>query len=689
MTRGIRIATALCLACMWLSPAAVCGQVPGQAPASSLQPARPADARARRQAYMRYIEAQRLKSEAQRTRNARLLEDAIRAYKETIELDPTAPEPRVDLGEVYFFFQSRTDLAEREAMEALRLDVKNVGAHLLLARLYIFTSRGEKTPRPLFLDRAMREYEKVAELDPKQAEAWAVLADIYAFKNDTPKQLQALEKWAGAPIPNDTLFYTRVMNADLSSDQAWYRLSTLYLSQNRNREAVDAARRAYEANPESSDYVRNLIGILRVAGTSAEELRAYAQLMKSVGSPSLLIGYGPALIRAGRYAEAIETLREFVQYDPTNASAVGLLAIAQRRGGQRPAAIETLKAGIAKVEAGTRADLVIELGQTYEEIGRNDEAIAQYELAFDSILGRGPVTAVNTPLLGEVVNRLVRVCRRAGNQTKLQSILARTRRAIDEQNPLLDILTIETLREDGRRREALDLAQAAIRRYPEDRALKFTEALLLGELKRHKDAADVLTEMIKGRDEDAIDDAGVLLILASIQAQSGALNDAETSIRKALSLNPGDPETLVQLASVLDRAGKTPEAETILRDLLKREPDNSSALNNLGYLLVERSRDYREALALIQQAVAIDPIQGSFLDSLGWTHHKLGNQEKARETLEKALLYSRRNATIHEHLGDVLQQQGLLADARRQWEKALEYSIEADEIARLKGKLRK
>jgi predicted negative regulator of RcsB-dependent stress response len=56
--------------------------------------------------------------------------------------------------------------------------------------------------------------------------------------------------------------------------------------------------------------------------------------------------------------------------------------------------------------------------------------------------------------------------------------------------------------------------------------------------------------------------------------------------------------------------------------------------------------------------------------------------------LEKALSFTRRNPTIHEHLGDVLLKLGKLAEARRAWEKALEYSLEADETARLKGKLR-
>jgi tetratricopeptide (TPR) repeat protein len=668
---------------------------PGSAPTTSSTsgqtPPKTSDARARQQAYLRFIEAQRLKGEAQRLRNARLLDEAIRAYKETIQLDPSAAEPHVDLGELYFFFQSRRDLAEQEAQEAIRLDPNCAGAYLLLARVYLYSLRAENASRSMLIERAVRNYEKVTELDPHHAESWAMLAELYSIKNDTAKQVHALERWAGAPIPGDTLFYNAVMNSDLSSDQAYYRLSKLYLSQGKNNEAILAAKRAYESNPESNDFARNLIGILRVAGTNAEELRIYSHLIRSAGSPALMIGYGSALVRAGRYSEAIEILREYVKLDPANAAAVGLLATSERRANLRPAAIETLKAGIAKVESGVSADLQLELAQTYEELGRNEEAIAQYEQIFESLLNsssRGGLNPANSALFGEVVNRLVRVCRRAGNQAKLQSALAKTRRVIDEQNPLLDLITIEMLREDGKRREALELAQATARRRPEDRALKFTEALILSEMKRFNESAELLRSMIKGDRENATDDASVLLILSNVQMQAGRLKEAEESARKALELNPDDPEALIQLSSVFDRAKQHRESEKILRDLLKREPDNATALNNLGYFMVERGIGYEEAMKLIEQAIAIDPIQGSFLDSLGWAHFKLGNVEKARQYLEKALIYARRNSTIHEHLGDVLREAGRVAEARKQWEKALEYSIEADEIARLRGKLK-
>ncbi len=647
------------------------------------------DRAARRRAYVRFMEARRLKGEIQRLRNsARLLDEAIKAYKETIQLDPAAADPHVDLGELYFFSQGRRDLAEAEAREALKLDPNCVDAHLLLARLQIYSVRIERSWRPSVVEQAIRSYEKVAELDPKHAEAWAMLADLYGTKNDTGRQIRALEKWAGAPIPNDPLFYNSVMNSDLSADQAHYQLSRLYLSRGKNGEAILAASRAYESNPESNDYARNLIGILRVAESSGEELRVYRRLMKSSASPALMIGYSSALVRAGDHAEAIKILSEYVALDPSNSSAVGLLAIAQRRANQRSAAIETLKAGVSKADEGARMDLALELAQTYEETGRNEEAVAQYEQVFEELLSKAAQSPADSSLFGEVVNRLVRVLRRSGSEAKLQGVLAKTRRALDDRNPLLDLITIESLREDGKFREALELARAASRRRPDDRALKFTEAVILGESKNFNESADLLRSMIKGGAESAAEDAGVYVVLSGVQMQSGRLDEAEASARKALELSPDDPQALIQLSSILDRAGKHEDSEKALRELLKREPDNATALNNLGYFLVERGIGYEEALKLIEQAVAIDPTQGSFLDSLGWTHFKLGNIEKARQYLEKATIYSRRSSTIHEHLGDVLREAGRMAEARKQWEKALEYSVEADGIARLRGKLK-
>jgi tetratricopeptide (TPR) repeat protein len=647
-----------------------------------------ADSKQRQKAYLKFIEARRLKGEAQRINSRSLLEDAIRAFRETIQLDPIASEPHVDLGEIYFFYLNQPNLAEGEAQEAIRLDPQNVNGHLLMARLRIFTARSDSNVRPTLLDRAITAYEKVAELDPKNAEAWAFLSELYGMKNQMAKQIPALEKWAGAPVPTEQFFYQTLMSAELTPDRAYYQLSQIYLSQGRNSEAIDAARRAYEMNPDVGDYARNLISILRVAGNSADETRILGQLFKTANSPGLLIGYGSALIRAGRYNEAIERLRDFAAADAENAGVVGLLALAQRRAGQRKAAVETLKTALAKIESDPRTDLLLELAQTYEELNRNEEAVAEYEKAFEIYTGKGALTPANTPLFNEIVNRLAGIFRRTNNQAKLQALLSRTRRLIDEHNPLVDLLTIEGLREEGKHREALEMTQAAIRRYPDDRSLKYTEALIVSELKRPDESAELFRNLLKGRPDDTIEDAGIYLLISGVYLQHGKLKEAEEAARKSISLNPDDPESTVKLSSVLEKSGQHSAAEKALRDLLKQHPDNSMALNNLGYFLLEHGNRHQEALALIEQAVAIEPVNGIYLDSLGWAHFKLGNSEKAKESLEKALIYSSRNATAHEHLGDVLLKIGRLAEARRHWEKALELSFEDVEIARIKGKLK-
>src|SRR5262249_58459637 len=122
----------------------------------------------------------RLRGEIQRLPNsARLLDEAIKAYKEAIQLDPAAADPHVDLGELYFFFQRRRDLAEAEAREALRLDPDCADAHLLLARLHIFAVKVERNWRPSLVEQAIGAYEKVEELDQKHAEDWAEVAELY------------------------------------------------------------------------------------------------------------------------------------------------------------------------------------------------------------------------------------------------------------------------------------------------------------------------------------------------------------------------------------------------------------------------------------------------------------------------------------------------------------------------------
>ena len=58
------------------------------------------------------------------------------------------------------------------------------------------------------------------------------------------------------------------------------------------------------------------------------------------------------------------------------------------------------------------------------------------------------------------------------------------------------------------------------------------------------------------------------------------------------------------------------------------------------------------------QALAVQPTNGSFADSLGWVYFRRGKLRQAIETLQRARRFAPDVAAIAEHLGDVYQATG-------------------------------
>ena len=107
------------------------------------------------------------------------------------------------------------------------------------------------------------------------------------------------------------------------------------------------------------------------------------------------------------------------------------------------------------------------------------------------------------------------------------------------------------------------------------------------------------------------------------------------------------------------------------REAVARAPDYPGALNFLGYLLADNSRELEEALGLITRALEQDPGNGAYLDSYGWVLYRLGRLEEARKQLEGALALTGGDPVVHEHLGDVYKQLKLIDLARQQYRLSL------------------
>ncbi|MEO8657565.1 MAG: tetratricopeptide repeat protein, partial [Bryobacteraceae bacterium] len=118
------------------------------------------------------------------------------------------------------------------------------------------------------------------------------------------------------------------------------------------------------------------------------------------------------------------------------------------------------------------------------------------------------------------------------------------------------------------------------------------------------------------------------------------------------------------------------------------------ALNYLGYMLADRNVKVAEAQDMVSKALALEPNNGAYLDSLGWVYYRMGKLPEAEETLRQAVSRTGKDPTVHDHLGDVFAKAGKLKEAIGQWEFAVkEYANGSPsdndpvEVAKLQKKL--
>ena len=132
------------------------------------------------------------------------------------------------------------------------------------------------------------------------------------------------------------------------------------------------------------------------------------------------------------------------------------------------------------------------------------------------------------------------------------------------------------------------------------------------------------------------------------------------------------------------------QAEEWLEQVLDEYPDDISAKNDLGYLWADQNKNLERALEMIQDAVAAEPENAAYRDSLGWVFFRLGRYDEAVVELKKAAEVDEPDGVILEHLGDACQAAGQHELARETWQRALEHfekHNETDKAKRVKEKL--
>lgn len=122
-----------------------------------------------------------------------------------------------------------------------------------------------------------------------------------------------------------------------------------------------------------------------------------------------------------------------------------------------------------------------------------------------------------------------------------------------------------------------------------------------------------------------------------------------------------------------ERLGNWEKSEADFRKALELNPEQPQVLNYLGYSLVEKQIKLDEALNMIERAVAARPDSGYIVDSLGWVLFRLGRYEEAVSPMERATELMPIDPIVNDHLGDVYWSVGRFLEAEFQWKRALSF----------------
>ena len=390
--------------------------------------------------------------------------------------------------------------------------------------------------------------------------------------------------------------------------------------------------------------------VLWARGDSAGAEVEYEQALKSdPASEDTLFAY-VELVAAHDPKRARARLEEFLQGNPERASRVvfelGRLDVAQ---GLLRDGVEKFKRSIS-LDDSQSGPVREALAQAYEALHDTDSAVAE-DL---KILQDDPDAYELWAHVGELQQSEGRLddaretfrglkARHAGDAAACAWLATDAERAGDFARAAAELRDSAALKDDptlnlrlgyyqlqaGSMKDAMATLTEARRRWPKDDRITYYLALGEDDLGRHEEAVALL--------------------------------------REVLAIKPDDRDSRWQLATILERLNKMSEAEPEFRRLIADKPDDAPALNYLGYSLADRGLELADAESLIRRALAIEPANSAYQDSLGWVMFKLARSTEAARELETAASALPDDDEVWGHIAAVREALGQTDSAWRAW----------------------
>src|SRR5271157_3063528 len=603
---------------------------------------------------------------------------AIEEYRLAIENDPNSDYLNAALAELYARTGRIRD-AVLEAQDILKRDGNNLEARRLLGRIYL-RSLGDMqagTQSQEILKLAIDQYEQLVKLDPKSVEDHLLLGRLYRLNNELLK--------------SENEFKTAV-SISPDSEEAVTTLAYLY------NEEGDSARalQVLNAIPEAARTAK----LYSALGFTYEQQKDYKQAVEAFRRSSELDhdnldavrGLAQNLMNDGQTEAALEQYKAIAEADPSDAQSYMRIAEIDRRNGKYDQALEVLKKASALVP--DSLEIPYNIAVIYEAQGKYDDSVTilnQLLQKTEHADGQYSVPEKNNRAV--FIERLGTVYREANKHQQAVETFRKMLELGDENAVRGYQQIIETYRDNRQWQAATDVAVEAAKKFPDDRDLQMVAASQQADVGN----ADAAIARVKGMLRGTPEDRTVYIALAQMNSRVKNWKQAEADINKALELatkqEDRDYVIFVQ-GSIYERQKKYDLAEESFHKVIADNPKDAMALNYLGYMLADRGTRVEEALGYIRRAVALEPQNGAYLDSLGWAYSRLGNYDLAEENLRRASERIGTDPTVHQHLGELYQKTGRLKLAATHFERALEEwnktipaEVDTDEVAKVQKEL--
>jgi len=449
-------------------------------------------------------------------------------------------------------------------------------------------------------------------------------------------------------------FYQQALQKDPEAVFVQRSLAEAALGAGRLDVALAAAERVAERAPRDA-AAHVLLGRARLAAGRGDEAQtAFDRALRLDPSNLEALRWSTGQLRLTNPAVARDALERFLDAnsETPQAEAVreGLADILRRQGDAAGAEAGWKK--ILKTDPDNR-EARLGLAGLFDVRGDTVAALS----AYDSYLALFPEDA-------DVLARVGQLEYIRGNHSRAEEAFAR---AAPEKSadPIFNFWRALAAQDDGRWEDAALYMSRTAASNPQAGVL-LRLASYHQRLNRPRDTVHTLRRLQRAHPENA----DFLFYLAQAYEDGGWRRAAIRWYARAVKKDPRRADAEFHLGLNWDQLGRFARAVPHLRRAIDLDPHHHIALNYLGYLWADRNENLAEALELIQRAVALDPDNPAYRDSLGWALFRLGRWPEA-ETALAASVHPADDPLVWAHYGDVLNVRGKADEASRAWQEGV------------------